>query len=206
MFSSHLILRKFFRNIVLPVDKIKDICRGVFISNEITSILDFGSGTFFWTDWFVQEFGCQIYAVDAYYKNLSIEKQNVKCYSNFDLCLDDCQNFSVAFACDVLHHLTETEYEQFIKKIMGRTKIIIIKDVDANHVLGNFMNKMHDKVINKEKVRNIYPDKIKNTLELFGYKTHYYYIPKLWYSHFLLIGVIRNSALPITPLPLSFLR
>jgi hypothetical protein len=150
--------------------------------------LDFGVGTFFWTDWFVQEFGCQMYAVDIYYKNIIIEKQNVKCYSDFDKCLNDCKYFSVIFACDVLHHLSTIECEKFIEKIINKTKFIIIKDIDANHVFGNIMNKIHDKIINKEKVYDIDPNKIKKIFELYGYKTNYYYIPKLWYSHFLIIG------------------
>ena len=192
-FSDHSLLRKFFRNVVLPVEKIKKICRDVFLSTETSSILDFGAGTFFWTDWFVHEFGCQIYAIDVYYKNLTFEKQNVKCYSDFDKCLDECKEFSVVFACDVLHHLSEIECEQFIKKVIDKTKIIIIKDIDANHVFGNFMNKIHDKIINKEEVYNIYPNKIRNTFESYGYKIQYYYIPKLWYPHFLLIGKTYKS-------------
>jgi SAM-dependent methyltransferase len=187
-FGDHSSLRKFFRNIVLPVEKIKKICREIFLSNEIISILDFGAGTFFWTDWFVQEFGYQIYAVDVYYENLAIKKQNVKCYSDFDKCLDDCRYFSVVFACDVFHHLPEMNREQFIKKVINKTKIIIIKDIDANHAFGNFMNKMHDKIINKERIYDIDPNEIKNIFESFGYKMQYYYIPKLWYSHFMLIG------------------
>jgi hypothetical protein len=48
---------------------------------------------------------------------MPIEKQNVKYYSDFDKCLDDCRYFLVVFACDVLHHLPEMKCEQFIKKI-----------------------------------------------------------------------------------------
>jgi hypothetical protein len=49
------------------------------------------------------------------------------------------------------------------------------------------MNKMHDKIIN-EKIYDIDPNKITNIFESYGYKTQYYYIPELWYSHFLLVG------------------
>jgi len=155
----------------------------------MNSILDFGSGTFFWTEWFLNKFKCKMYAVDKYYTGKTILDNGIRCYSELDECLIDCQTFSTVFVCDVLHHLSLEEYEIFFKKIMNKTKIIIIKDIDKNHIFGNFMNKMHDKIINKENINNIDPIKIEKTLALNGYKTQYNYIPKLWYPHFILIGI-----------------
>lgn len=188
-FSDHSLLRKFFRNIVLPVKKIKKIMMDVLVEIKMDSILDFGSGTFFWTDWFVKEFNCRIYAVDKYYGGGVTLKNNVKCYSELGECLIDCQTFSVVFACDVLHHLKPIDCETFFKEIINKTKVIIIKDIDKNHQFGNFMNRMHDKIINKENIYNIDPNIIENNLISNGYKTHYYYIPKLWYPHFIIIGI-----------------
>lgn len=51
------------------------------------------------------------------------------------------------------------------------------------------MNRMHDKIINGEKIHTIFPEKIKEMLETNGFKTYYYYLPKLWYPHFMIIGI-----------------
>jgi hypothetical protein len=61
-----------------------------------------------------------------------------------------------------------------------------------NHKFGNFMNKMHDKIINKEDINSIDPNKIKEILENNRYETYYYYLPKIWYPHFLIIGTNKN--------------
>jgi len=66
-FSEHSSLRKFFRNVVLPVEKIRKIIVNVLSGIEINSILDFGSGTLFWTEWFLNKFKSKMYAVDKYY-------------------------------------------------------------------------------------------------------------------------------------------
>ena len=47
-----------------------------------------------------------------------------------------------------------------IRKICTKTDVIIIKDIDANHKFGNFMNRVHDKIINGETIYDIYPEKI----------------------------------------------
>ena len=188
-FRDHSSLRKFFRKIVLPVEKIKKIMVNALTEIEIDSVLDFGSGTFFWTDWFLNKFDCQIYAVDKYYKEKMMLKDGVKCYWQLDDCFIDCYKFSVIFACDVLHHLDSVEYETFFKKIINKSKVIIVKDIDKNHLFGNFMNKMHDKIINNENIHDIDPQEIKESLMQNGYKTQYYYIPKLWYSHFIVLGI-----------------
>jgi hypothetical protein len=85
-FKDHSSMRKIFRQIVLPVEKIKKIIISILAGIEIDSILDFGSGTFFWTDWFLAEFNCQMFAVDKYYEEKILLKDGVKCYWQ----LDDC--------------------------------------------------------------------------------------------------------------------
>jgi hypothetical protein len=172
-----------------PVEKIKKIIVNVSTEIKINSVLDFGSGTFFWSVWFLSAFTCQIYAVDKCYKEKIISKDRVKCYSELDECFIDCQVISVVFACDVLHHLDTVEYETFFERTINKSKVIIIKDIDKNHPFGNFMNKMHDKIINKENANIIDPKKVERSLIQNGYKTQYYYIPKLWYPHFIVMGI-----------------
>jgi 2-polyprenyl-3-methyl-5-hydroxy-6-metoxy-1,4-benzoquinol methylase len=189
-FISHSDLRKYFRNIVLPTIEIKGIIKESLKGIPMDSVLDFGAGTLFWSDWFVEEFKCNVYAVDTYYKNINLQKKNnIFTYSDLDECLNSHNNYSVVWACDVLHHLKDDEGELFLQKIVNNTGVVIIKDIDANHLFGNFMNKLHDKIINHEKVGNVSPIRISESLERNKFKTMYYYIPKLWYPHFLIIGI-----------------
>jgi 2-polyprenyl-3-methyl-5-hydroxy-6-metoxy-1,4-benzoquinol methylase len=189
-FISHSELRKYFRNIVLPTTEIKTIIKKSLKNIAIDSVLDFGAGTLFWSEWFVDKFKCNVYAVDTYYKNIELQKKNnIFTYSDLDECLNDCNNYSVVWACDVLHHLRNNEVETFLQKIINNTEVVIIKDIDANHLFGNFMNKMHDKIINHENAGNVNPLEIMEKLERNKFKTVHYYIPKLWYPHFLIIGI-----------------
>jgi len=98
-FKDHSSWRKFFRKIVLPVEKNKKIIINALTGIEIDSVLDFGSGTFFWTDWFLTDFNCKIFAVDKYYKEKVMLKD------------------------DVLHHLESVEYETFFEKIINKEDI-----------------------------------------------------------------------------------
>lgn len=132
--------------------------------------------------------GGQIIAVDSIYKAIMPNTS----YENILLECDFLQTIQshkadLLFISDVLHHLNNT----YIKKIFSNIKnipFIVIKDIDANHSFGNFANKMHDLIINQEKTINIYPQSLIEILESYGYDTHYQYLPKLWYPHFLLIA------------------
>jgi hypothetical protein len=186
-------MRKIGRKAVLPTDRIKSICRKALAGKNIETILDFGAGTLFWTNWFVQEFKSKVYAVDVYYNNTVMPtRDNVIYYSDISICLQENTEFSLAWACDVLHHLSPSNTDAFLKEICNKTDIIIIKDIDANHGFGNYMNKMHDKIINNETIHDIYPEKIVSYLKSRGYKTSLYFIPKIWYPHFLLVGIRNN--------------
>jgi precorrin-6B methylase 2 len=187
---SHSDLRKYFRNVVLPVTEIKCIIKKSLKNTAIDSVLDFGAGTLFWSDWFVEEFKCNVYAVDAYYKNIKLQDKNkVFTYSDLDECLSSCNKYSVVWACDVLHHLNGNETEIFLEKVINNTDVVIIKDIDANHPFGNLMNKIHDRIINGEKIENVDPLKIEEKLINNKFKIINNYIPKLWYPHFLMIGM-----------------
>jgi hypothetical protein len=117
------------------------------------------------------------------------EKDNIVCYSDLSMCLLENEYFSFVWACDVLHHLPPSDSNAFLKEICNRTDVLIIKDIDATHKFGNFMNKIHDKIINKETTYNIYPDKISALLELYGFETSYRFIPKAWYPHFIVVAI-----------------
>ena len=186
-------MRKIGREIVLPADRIKIICRKALAGKGIKTILDFGSGTLFWTDWFIQEFKSKVYAVDVYYSNAIMPiRDKVIYYSDVSKCLQENAEISLVWVCDVLHHLQPSDTDIFLKGICNKTDIIIIKDIDANHKFGNYMNRMHDKIINKETIYDIYPEKIISFLKPIGYEASFIYIPKIWYPHFLLIAIRNN--------------
>jgi hypothetical protein len=196
MAFNHLFVsvRKMGRNIVLPVDRIKTVFKKVLEKKDIEKTLDFGSGTLFWTNWFVEEFESKVCAVDVYYEKAAMPvKNNVSYYSDLTICIRENDNFSLVWACDVLHHLSPSDFNSFFEKIVDKTGIIIIKDIDATHKFGNFMNRMHDKIINGETIYDIYPEKIKTNLEKHGFETTYYFIPKLWYPHFILVAIRKNN-------------
>ena len=183
-------MRRIGRNIVLPVDRIKTICKKTLTGKNIEHILDFGSGTLFWTDWFIKEFKSHVYAVDTYYDNIMMPvNDNTTYYSSLSTCLNENNYFSLIWVCDVLHHLPHLDVDSFLKKTCNKTDIMIIKDIDANHKFGNFINKLHDKIINSETVYNIDPNGLIHNLESCGFKTSYYYTPKFLYPHFVVIGM-----------------
>ena len=188
------LIRKIGRNIVLPTDKIKTICRKALAGRDIRTVLDFGAGTLFWTDWFIQEFGSDVYAVDTCYDNFTMSiNEKITCYSDLYICLEKNAHFSLVWACDVLHHLSYSDSDVFFEKICDKTNILIIKDIDANHSFGEFMNKIHDKVINGETTYRIFPEKLTDYFESQGFETSYYYVPKIWYPHFVLIAIRKGN-------------
>jgi hypothetical protein len=117
------------------------------------------------------------------------EKDGITCYADFNKCLATNSWCSLVWACDVLHHLPPAETKGFLEKIADKTNIIIIKDIDANHTFGNIMNKLHDRIINGEKVFDICPLDLRRALEACGFETAYYYLPKIWYPHFMVTAL-----------------
>lgn len=91
------------------------------------------------------------------------------------------------FMSDVLHHLLN--HSAILTNICTQNiKYIAIKDIDANYKFGDFMNKTHDFLINSEKVCSIFPQNLAQILRNRGYEIKYFYLPKLWYPHFLIIA------------------
>lgn len=131
----------------------------------------------------------QVFAIDSIYATY-----RPKCISgNITLSVDifsalNSQQFDLIFMCDVLHHLDDEILERVLDAIKANgAKIIVIKDIDSRHRFGDFMNKTHDLLINNERVRSIFPNVLEDSLKSSGFNTEYFYLPKLWYPHFLLI-------------------
>ncbi|HIV49640.1 hypothetical protein [uncultured Helicobacter sp.] len=91
----------------------------------------------------------------------------------------------------MLHHLDSHMWQDILHTIAPHAHYIVIKDIDATHRFGNFANAMHDLLINGERVRSIYPQTLATELETLGFELQYFYLPKLWYPHFLLIAKAR---------------
>jgi hypothetical protein len=175
---------------VLPAGKIKEVCQNTLEDKSIGTVLDFGAGTLFWSSWFVKKFKSRVCAVDTYYDKTEMpEKDGITCYADFNKCLETIPWFSLVWACDVLHHLPPEETQSILEKIVDKTNIIIIKDIDANHTFGNIMNKLHDRIINGENVFDIFPNDLRRALEPHGFEMAYYYLPKIWYPHFMVTAL-----------------
>lgn len=50
------------------------------------------------------------------------------------------------------------------------------------------MNRMHDRIINGERIHDVELDSIEEWLKSCGFRVKREYIPKLWYPHFIIIG------------------
>ena len=182
------ILRRIGRKIVLPEKEIKSIVKENVLSKVgQLSVFDFGAGTLGWSKWF-KEYTDSVYAIDIIYASGIIDGINVLHG------IDDVKDWmfnedrGVLWLCDVLHHI---DFE-FSIKVLDRfspvCKYIVIKDIDCRHGFGNFMNRMHDRIINGEKIRDIDPAIYEKELNNRGFKTTYYYFRKLWYPHFLIVA------------------
>lgn len=93
------------------------------------------------------------------------------------------------FACDVLHHLSDEEWDSTKQTIIKRCDFIVIKDIDCRLRLKNWMNRMHDRIINGEKIRDIDPADLAEDFQMNGYQCNCWDMCKLWYPHFLLFAV-----------------
>lgn len=195
-------LRKIGRKFVLPSDEIKDILESHINFNKIKTIVDFGAGSLFWSEYFAQKLadnranyaigGGQnmIFAIDAIYESYRPKYtfDNVILGTNILSALKS-QTFDLIFASDVFHHLDSVNLDKIFGAFCAHgVKFIVVKDIDANYKFGNFMNKAHDLLINGEKVRSIFPQTLQTRLESSGFSVEYFYLSKLWYPHFLLIA------------------
>ena len=107
----------------------------------------------------------------------------------------DCvgrETVDLLWMCDVLHHLDRDFAERLLANAAGlRVPYIVIKDIDCRHRFGNRMNRWHDLLINREKIRDVDPRELARLLKKSGYALSFRYMPKLWYPHFMIIAKYR---------------
>lgn len=96
------------------------------------------------------------------------------------------------FTCDVIHHLSEREWKDLESIIYRDCDLVVIKDINCHFRFKNWMNRMHDKIINGEKIRDVDPEILVEELNKHGYQCCCHDIHKLWYPHFIIIAV-RNE-------------
>lgn len=190
--SSFDKVRKIGRKIVLPIDEIKEQV----IMNIPTvsgNILDLGAGTMYWSEWLNSQYKTKILAVDTFYKDnfdlINSFPGGVVQYNDYFRCIE-VNEIKMIWMCDVIHHLEESFITKLLDSIIEKKiSIIVIKDIDCGHKFGNFMNKVHDFVINHEKIHDVHSGFFGEWLQSNGYKVSFRYMPKLWYPHFMLIGI-----------------
>jgi hypothetical protein len=184
------------RGVVLPVNEIKDITRRVFTNHNISHVVDFGSGTLFWSEYFADEPdgpNINVTAVDTCYVMNPPPPHSSRISTHTDIVevlaspLPEGKN--AIFMCDVIHHLPPEFWGIILPRILTLFDVVVIKDIDQNRKFGNFCNRMHDRVINGEKIHDVDPVQTENALKQAGFSTKSKALPKLWYPHFVVVGV-----------------
>lgn len=180
-------LRMLGRKAVLPIGRIQAILAEI-ISHG-TTIIDFGSGTLFWSSYFVEEFDAKVYAVDSYYTvNMPRpDSPNIVCSDDIKQVLQTSSAKTI-WISDVIHHLEPLFWDKCLKDILDKVDTIIIKDIDCGYKAGNFMNRFHDRIINGEKIYDVSVEQLTTKLTSHSFVCKEYSIHKLWYPHFLLIA------------------
>lgn len=181
-------LRYLGRGVVLPVDRIRSEIKKAASGAELKApILDFGAGSLFWTDWFLETFPARVMSVDPLFaKSAPFDRgARVKTYSGLDACLRENGRYSFVWVCDVLHHIRD--YSQILKSLSAATDLIIIKDIAAENAWGNLQNRIHDLVFSRELVGSVSYEKLSRELRRLGFEEiEVVQLPRLGYSHFLL--------------------
>lgn len=192
-----LTLRRYAREFILPVDQIKEKLRSIKKECPLSlPILDFGAGTLFWTNWFVDEFTTEVFAVDPKFgKSLpEMARSGIKIFTSLNMSLKE-RRYSFIFACDVFHHIPRDESELILNKFSEMTDIIIIKDIASEHFRGNLQNRIHDLIFNRQLVRSVSYKCLSNKIRSYGFESiKVINMPKFGYSHFLLIAQREKDA------------
>ena len=185
------IVRKIGRKAVLPDRQIKAALEKVFERESLDVCVDFGAGTLFWSEW-LQKKCAKTWAVDIIF-DTNKTVNGVKCTND----LNNVENLEtdsaggMFFMSDVLHHLNKEYEDELLSHITQEPyafKYIVIKDINCHKRFGNMMNRLHDKIINGETIRDIDPDKLLLFLKGKGYECEFYNMRKLWYPHFLIVA------------------
>jgi len=171
---------------------------------RIDKIIDFGAGTLYWSNWFQTIIGAEnIYPVDIIFKETekavppSIHPSSTP-IRRFSVIQDvpykqESKGPIMFFTCDVLHHLSEKEWKEIEQVIYHDCDFVVIKDINCHFKFKNWMNRMHDKIINGERIRDVDPEVLITDLQNAGYQCIYHNIHKLWYPHFIIIAVRKAS-------------
>lgn len=183
-------IRTWGRKLVLPAEEIKKLLKKeLFDQYRVDKVIDFGAGTLYWSRWFQEIAGEKnIYPVDVIFKET--EQDALPLFSRIqDIPGRQEINGSILFfTCDVLHPLTEKEWEDIEQIVYRDCDFVVIKDINCHFKFKNWMNRMHDRVINGEKIRDIDPKALITELQKHGYQCYYRDIHKLWYPHFIIIA------------------
>lgn len=185
-------LRKIGRGLVLPHKKIEkyiDIFYKKISTNSTLPILDFGSGTLFWSEKFAEKYQTEVFSVDTLYakKIPKLKTDKIKLSDNLER-LPDNLDFAMIFTCDVLHHIKPEIRKAILDTFIKKSKLIIIKDIEAEDFLGNLQNRIHDFVINHEIIHDIYSKELRQYFKEAGFKVRIFHLKKLGYPHFLLVA------------------
>jgi len=185
-------LKYYGRGVVLPVNEMKALIEQDLCNRDVKTIVDFGSGTLFWSQYFADDLGFRVLAVDNRYLSAMPYNDSPNIVLNTDI-LDVLANLkkeenNAIFICDVIHHLPPELWQTILPQLAVLFDVIIIKDIDATCKVGNFLNKMHDRIINGEKIENVYPETIMEHLADKGLNLTRKALPKLWYPHFFIIA------------------
>lgn len=181
-------LRYYARGVVLPVERIRsEIIKATAQAEIKDPILDFGAGSLFWTDWFLETFPARVCSIDPLFAKSAPPGRGgrVRTYAGLDACLKENRRYSFIWACDVLHHIRD--YSQILKSLSAASDLIIIKDIAAESAWGNLQNRIHDLVFSRELVSSVSYKKLSEELRCLGFgEIEVVQLPRLGYSHFLL--------------------
>ena len=185
-------LRKIGRGLVLPHKKIEkyiDIFYKKISAKSAAPILDFGSGTLFWSEKFAEKYQNEVFSVDTLYakKMPKLKTDKIKLSDNLDR-LPQNLEFSMVFTCDVLHHIKPEIRKDILDRFIQKSNLIIIKDIEAADFCGNLQNRIHDFIINHEIIHDIYSKDLRAYFKDAGYKVRIFHMKKLGYPHFLLVA------------------
>lgn len=183
------VIRYYGRKLVLPSSEIQHIvCEQIFNKGiNIDYSIDFGGGTLFWSKW-LHKYVKNVISVDTFYEKEEIKDGIVLCNDLNEAYKYIRNEKSLIWISDVLHHLSPKMQNLLLEESINNHNWIVIKDIDCRCQFGNFMNKLHDKVINNEIIRDINPEELYERLQKKGYKVSFFSLHKLWYPHFLIIA------------------
>jgi len=178
------------RKLVLPVDEMKSEIKHAMY--DVRNIVDFGSGTLFWSKYLAEKFNANILAADISYTLHMPHNDNsqITLYSDINEILSVISPYEKngIFICDVIHHLAPDFWEELLPRISELFDVIIIKDIDSKYKFGNFCSRLHDRLINFTNFENVYPVKIESYLSNAGFQVKITKMHKLWYPHFMLVA------------------